>query len=84
MEKKFWLASDVEMKHIVNGLSYLGNDETQNLATFLSEFVVMRLLEPYDMKGRTVTTDNIVTNSSLASKLLAKKLHWWVPYVRNL
>ena len=61
------------MKHVVNGLSYLANDETENLATSFSEFVVMRLLEPYAMKGKTVTTDNIVTNGSLASKLLAKK-----------
>lgn len=69
---KFWLASDVETKYVINGFPYLGKDEKRNSSTPLSEFVVTRLLEPYIMKGRCVTTDNFFTSLPLASKLLAK------------
>ena len=30
---KFWLASDVETKYVVNGFPYLGKDETRNAST---------------------------------------------------
>lgn len=69
---KFWLASDVETKYVVNGFPYLGKDETRNASTPQSEFVVMKLLEPYIMKGRTVTTDNFFTRIPLALKLKSK------------
>lgn len=69
---KFWLASDVETKYVVNGFPYLGKDETRNASTPLSEFVVMKLLEPYTMEGRTVTTDNFFTSIPLALKLRSK------------
>lgn len=69
---KFWLACDVETKYVVNGFPYLGKDETRNASTPLSEFVVMKLLEPYTMKGRTVTTDNFFTSIPLALKLKSK------------
>lgn len=69
---KFWLASDVDTKYVINGFPYLGKDETRDLSTPLSEFVVSRLMEPYTMVGRTVTTDNFFTSLPLASKLLAK------------
>ncbi|XP_076851103.1 uncharacterized protein LOC143501366 [Brachyhypopomus gauderio] len=36
-----------------------------------SENVVMKLMEPYLDKGRTITTDNYFTSLSLANRLLA-------------
>ncbi|KAL7827205.1 hypothetical protein SRHO_G00329230 [Serrasalmus rhombeus] len=39
----------------------------------LSETVVMRLMEPFMDKGRTVTTDNFFTSFSLAQRLLSRK-----------
>lgn len=70
---KFWLASDVQTKYIVNGFPYLGKDETRVTSQPLSEFVVLKLVEPFTMKGRNITTDNFFTSLPLASKLLAKK-----------
>lgn len=69
---KFWLASDVQTKYVVSGFPYLGKDEARNASTPLSKFVVMKLLEPYTMKGRTVTTDNCFTSIPLALKLRSK------------
>lgn len=72
---KFWLCSDVNSKYIVNGFPYLGKDEVRESSTPLSEFVVLKHMEPFTMKGRCVTTDNFFTSLPLATKLLAKKLH---------
>ncbi|CEF59944.1 Hypothetical protein SRAE_X000168650 [Strongyloides ratti] len=69
---KFWLASDVGTKYVVNGFPYLGKDENRNRLTPLSEYVVMKLLKPYTMTGRTVTTDNFFTSYSLVLKLKSR------------
>ena len=70
---KFWLASDVQTKYVVNGFPYLGKNETRPTSQPLGEFVILKLIEPYSMKGRTITTDNFFTSLSLAYKLLAKR-----------
>jgi len=70
---EFWLACDVETKYIANGFPYLGKDETRAKSQPLSEYVVLKLIEPFTMKGRNVTTENIFTCVLLSSKLLAKK-----------
>lgn len=70
---KFWLASDVRSKYLVNGFPYLGKDKTRGSNISLSEFVVTKLAEPYLGCGRNITTDNFFTSISLAKKLLAKK-----------
>ncbi|KAL6418248.1 hypothetical protein ACFW04_012249 [Cataglyphis niger] len=70
---KFWLASDVSSKYILNGFPYLGKDEQRPSSMLLSEHVVLKLAEPYTNCGRNVTTDNFFTSMSLATKLLAKK-----------
>ena len=69
---KFWLASDVNSKYVVNGFPYLGKDETKPSTIPLSEFVVLKLIEPFTFSWRNVTTDNFFTSLSLASKLLQK------------
>lgn len=66
---KFWLASDVDSKYVINAFPYLGKDENRP-----SEYVVLKLIEPFTGCGRTVTTDNFFTSESLAIQLLAKKL----------
>ncbi|KOX75159.1 hypothetical protein WN51_14306, partial [Melipona quadrifasciata] len=70
---KFWLASDVRSKYLVNGFPYLGKDKTRGSNIPLSEFVVTKLAEPYLGCGRNITTDNSFTSISLAKQLLAKK-----------
>ena len=69
---KFWLAVDSETKYLVNGFPYLGKDAQRPQNESLSEFVVMKLMEPYLGKGRNVTTDNFFTSLNLAKRLLQK------------
>lgn len=70
---KFWLASDVGSKYVVNGFPYLGKDEGRESSVPLGEFVTLKLVEPYTGHGRNITADNFFTSASLVSKLLAKK-----------
>lgn len=70
---KFWLASDVRSKYIINGFPYLGKDESREPSVPLGEFVTMKLAKPYVGCGRNITTDNFFTSLPLATKLLAKK-----------
>ncbi|XP_059563328.1 piggyBac transposable element-derived protein 4-like [Myotis daubentonii] len=70
---KFWLASDVSSKYVLNGFPYLGKDEKQPSSMLLSEHVVLKLVEPYTGCGRNITTNNFFTSMSLATKLLAKQ-----------
>lgn len=51
----------------------MGKDETKQSSIPLSEFVVLKLIEPFTCSGRNVTTDNFFTSLSLASKLLKKR-----------
>lgn len=69
---KFWLASDVDSKYVINALPYLGKDENRPSSVQLSEYVVLKLMESFTGCGRTVTTDNFFTSKSLATQLLAK------------
>ena len=71
---KFWLAVDLESKYILNGIPYLGKDETRPATQRLSESVVIKLVEPYLGKGRNVTTDNFFTSTHLATQLQKKKM----------
>ncbi|XP_071745461.1 piggyBac transposable element-derived protein 4-like [Lepeophtheirus salmonis] len=66
---KFWLAVDSSSKYLVNGFPYLGKDSQRPANKSLSEYVVMKLKEPYLGKWRNVTTDNFFTSLSLANEL---------------
>lgn len=70
---KFWLATDVESKYILNGHPYLGKDEERPADVQLGESVVLKLLQPHLNKGLNVTTDNFFTSVKLADELSAKK-----------
>ncbi|CAJ0966483.1 unnamed protein product [Ranitomeya imitator] len=70
---KFWVACDLKSKYICNVLPYLGKDPSHPSGERLSETVVMRLMEPFMDKGRTVTTNNLFTSLSLAQRLLSRK-----------
>lgn len=70
---KFWLCVDVDSKYVLNGLPYLGKDDSRPQNQSLGENVVMRLLEPFLNTGRNITTDNFVTSVSLAKNLLSKR-----------
>ena len=67
---KFWLATDVETKYLLNGFPYLGKDETIPAGERLSETVILRLVEPCMGKGRNV--NNFFTLISMVDKLIAK------------
>ncbi|XP_047370499.1 uncharacterized protein LOC124957528 [Vespa velutina] len=58
---------------LVNGLPYLGRDETRPTSIPLSEFVVMKLVKPITNCKRNITTDNFFTTASLAAKSLAER-----------
>ncbi|KAL7859575.1 hypothetical protein SRHO_G00147220 [Serrasalmus rhombeus] len=68
---KFWIASDLKTKYMCNSIPYLGKDPSRPKGERVSENVVMKLMEPYLGKGRTVTTDNYFTSLSLANRLTA-------------
>jgi uncharacterized ubiquitin-like protein YukD len=70
---KFWLASDVKSKYLINGFPYLGKDESRDFETSLSEFVVLKLAKPFLGCGRNITTDNFFTSVPLLRNLLEKK-----------
>uniref|UniRef100_A0A8C5DFQ6 PiggyBac transposable element-derived protein domain-containing protein n=1 Tax=Gouania willdenowi TaxID=441366 RepID=A0A8C5DFQ6_GOUWI len=70
---KFWVACDLKTKYICNVLPYLGKDPSRPSEERLSESVVMKLMEPFMDKGRTVTTDNFFTSLTLARRLLSRK-----------
>uniref|UniRef100_A0A3B5KW04 PiggyBac transposable element-derived protein domain-containing protein n=1 Tax=Xiphophorus couchianus TaxID=32473 RepID=A0A3B5KW04_9TELE len=70
---KFWVACDLKSKYICNVFPYLGKDPSRPSGERLSETVVMRLMEPFMDKGRTVTTDNFFTSLSLAQRLRSRK-----------
>ena len=53
--KKFGLASDVNSKYVVNGFPYFGKDETKPSTIPLSEFVVLKLIEPFTFSWRNRT-----------------------------
>uniref|UniRef100_A0AAR2K205 PiggyBac transposable element-derived protein domain-containing protein n=1 Tax=Pygocentrus nattereri TaxID=42514 RepID=A0AAR2K205_PYGNA len=70
---KFWVACDLKSKYVCNIIPYLGKDSSRPMGEKLSEYVVMKLMEPFMDKGRTVTTDNFFTSLSLARRLLGRK-----------
>ncbi|XP_032410286.1 piggyBac transposable element-derived protein 4-like [Xiphophorus hellerii] len=70
---KFWVACDLKSQYICNVFPYLGKDPSRPSGERLSETVVMRLMEPFMDKGRTVTTDNFFTSLSLAQQLRSRK-----------
>uniref|UniRef100_A0A672F7B2 PiggyBac transposable element-derived protein domain-containing protein n=2 Tax=Salarias fasciatus TaxID=181472 RepID=A0A672F7B2_SALFA len=63
---KFWVACDLKSKYVCNVIPDLGDDPSR-------PNVVMKLMEPFMNKGRTVTTDSFFTSLSLAQQLLSQK-----------
>jgi hypothetical protein len=70
---KFWLLVEVTSKYLCNGFPYLGRDDSRPPNQSLSEFVVLRLMEPFSNKGYNVTCDNFFTSLSLAKALREKR-----------
>ena len=44
---KFWMAVDAESHYLVNGFPYLGKNEHRPQNQSLSEYIVIKLVEPY-------------------------------------
>ena len=53
---------------------YLGKDEVRQAAQRLSESVVIKIMEPYVGKRRSITTDNFFTSTPLARRLQEKNV----------
>lgn len=70
---KFWVACDLKSKYICNVLPCLDKNPSRPSRERLSESVVMRLMEPFMDKGRTVTINNFFTSLSLTQRLLSRK-----------
>ena len=68
---KFWMIADVESKYMCNAFPYLGKDDLRPQSEPLSEYVVIKLMEPYIKSGRNVTTDNFFTSLKLGERLKA-------------
>lgn len=69
---KFWIAADLDTKYMCDAIPYLGKDPTRPKGERLSENVVLKLMEPFLDKGRTVAMDNFFTSLSLANRLLQR------------
>ncbi|XP_034543026.1 activating transcription factor 7-interacting protein 1 isoform X2 [Notolabrus celidotus] len=69
---KFWVAADTETKYFLNGFPYLGKDDMGTEHKHLRESVVMKLVEPYQGKGRNVTMNKCFTSLTLAKNLQNK------------
>ncbi|GFW62948.1 piggyBac transposable element-derived protein 4 [Trichonephila clavipes] len=69
---KFWLATDVDSKYMLNGFPYLGKNEECPENVSHSKYVVLRLIEPFENKGRNISTDNFFTTLNLFQMLKTK------------
>lgn len=68
---KFWIAADAETRYFLNGFPCLDKSNKPS-HPHLGESVVMKLMEPFTGKGRTVTTKTFFTSLSLAKNLQQK------------
>ena len=66
---KFWMAANVETKHMLHSFPYLGKNDSRLAGVALGEYVVLRLTEPYRKTGRKVTTDHFFTLVNFAKTL---------------
>ncbi|GFW35658.1 piggyBac transposable element-derived protein 4 [Trichonephila clavipes] len=67
----FWLAADVDSKYVLNGFPFLSKDEERPENLSLSKYVGLRLIEPFENKGKNITTQIIFYYTKS------------VPYVKN-
>lgn len=49
---KFWPASDVNSKYVVNGFPYWGKQEMKQLSVEFDEFLVVKFVEPFIQSWR--------------------------------
>ena len=70
MSNIFHRRSDADFLSICQTNPYLGKDENRNASTPLGEFFVIKLLEPYTMKGKTVTTNYFFYKYSFGAKIM--------------
>ena len=66
---KFWSAFDVEFKYIPKAIPYFGKEDARPATQKLFESVIIKIVEPYLEKERSVTTDNFFTSTHLATQL---------------
>ena len=59
---KFWLATNVQTKYLLNGYPYLGKDESRPAEETESEHDIFRLIKPYYSTKRSLTMDNVFTS----------------------
>ncbi|GFX42989.1 piggyBac transposable element-derived protein 4 [Trichonephila clavipes] len=81
---KFRLATDAENKYVLNAFPYLCKDEERPVNLSLSEYIVLRLIEPFENKARNITTDNFFATLNLSQMLKTKNTSLIGRMKRNL
>ncbi|GFY08146.1 piggyBac transposable element-derived protein 4-like [Trichonephila clavipes] len=69
---KFWLATDVDCNYVLNVFPYLCKYEERPVKLSLSEYVVLRLIEPFTNETRNIITDHFFTTLILSQMLKTK------------
>ncbi len=62
---KLCMAVDVNTKYFLNGFMYLGKDEERDKSLQLSEYVIMKLMDPFLSEVRNVNTEFFFTPKHL-------------------
>ena len=71
---KFWILAEVNTKFVCNIFPYLGASERSERGDEpLADFVVLRLMQPFQNLGYNICCDNFFTSLPLTRKLAAKK-----------
>ena len=72
---KFWSAFDVEFEYIPKAIPYFGKDDARPATQRLSESVIIKIVEPYLDKERSVTTDNFLVRLILLRSSKKERRH---------
>ena len=70
---KFWFLVDFETKYVMNAFPYLGANSDKSLNDLQGEYVVKKLLKPYENNGHCITADNFFTTHNLCIDFLKQK-----------
>ena len=70
---KFWFLVDFETKYVMNAFPYLGANSDKSSNDLQGEYVVKKLLKPYENNGHCITADNFSRHISYVSTYLKQK-----------
>lgn len=70
---KFWMLVDVVTKYVCNAIPYLGKNTMKSKSDLQGEYVVKKLIEPFQKRGHCIASDNYFSTIKLARELLTLK-----------